>query len=112
MKVSHKPADPIERAKLRKARSKRRVARELIIKNANRYAAQRPRHRAPYSGKDLQRCVSICRRFGLVSDEVLADAGFNPRPANKRKVVPLTGTRTPRRKHRVRRLIARARRRP
>lgn len=84
----HRPKhDPVERRK-------RRAARRKIVQAANRYATNATGlRRAPYTLKHLERCVGLCRRFGLVKPEVLVVAGFNPSPVHKGKYVRFSSTR-------------------
>lgn len=57
-----------------------KAARWKIIQAANRYAVSAsPRRAAPFGMRHVQLAVSLCRRFRLVSPEVLAEAGFNPK---------------------------------
>lgn len=56
----------------------RDVARAKILQAANRRAVQLPQHRLPFGSRHIQRAVFVCRRYQLVSPEVLAAAGFNP----------------------------------
>lgn len=63
-----------------KERLKRKQARRKIVQAANRYAANAtPLRSVPWSARDAARCAGICRRLNLCNDQLLVDAGFNPR---------------------------------
>lgn len=68
------------------ARAKRLAARRKIVQAANRFAARKWYHRAPYSMRHVQRCAGICRRFDLVKPSVLIDAGYNPTRSQLRRM--------------------------